>query len=400
MCFTWPLASQMYTHVLGPLSGDTGVYIWNLWSFGHELSQGRHPFFTTAILSLTPPTDLALHNYTAVDGVVAMVLLRWLDVTAVYNLVLLATLALSGYFGYLFAMRLTGRHGISWVAGLLFGFSPFVVARTAGHLSLATVAPLAAFWLSIDSLRRTGRYRAAVAAGASLAWALYSDPYYLVYCVMLAAVLLTPLSLSRERRAAAEKRLLSPVFGLTAAVAVALALAICATGGWTMTLGRTVVSAHGLNNPVFIATLAGAAWWALRYRFGVRVALGRLGCVNPRNVGVAAVSALLLLSPWLYALWFRVAAGAQFNRPVVWRSGVPGADLLALVLPNPKHPLMRPLVQAWYEGRPGGVIENIVSVSLVVLAVIVFARWRAASGSRPCGWGSPSASRFSHWGRT
>ena len=170
--FTWPLASRLSSHVLGPLSGDTGLYMWNLWSFGHELSEGRHPFFTTTILSMTPPTDLALHNYTAFAGVVAIPLLRWLDLTAVYNLVTLASLALSGLFGYLLAMRLTGKHGVSWLAGLLFGFSPFVIARTAGHLSLVSVAPLAAFWLSVDALRRTGRCRAAVSAGASLAGAL------------------------------------------------------------------------------------------------------------------------------------------------------------------------------------------------------------------------------------
>lgn len=263
--FTWPLASRLSSHVLGPLSGDTGLYMWNLWSFGHELSEGRHPFFTTTILSMTPPTDLALHNYTAFAGVVAIPLLRWLDLTAVYNLVTLASLALSGLFGYLLAMRLTGKHGVSWLAGLLFGFSPFVIARTAGHLSLVSVAPLAAFWLSVDALRRTGRCRAAVGAGASLAWALYSDPYYLVYCVMLAAIVLMPLSLSIERRAAAGSRPLVRALGLAAVAAVALAAAIRATGGWTFTLGGVVISAHGIDNPMVAATVAGAGWWALQY---------------------------------------------------------------------------------------------------------------------------------------
>jgi hypothetical protein len=376
--FTWPLAPRLSTHVLGPLSGDTGLYIWNLWSFGHELSQGRHPFFTTAVFALAPPTDLALHNYTAAAGAVAMVLLRWLDITVVYNLVLLATLAVSGLFGYLLVLRLTGRHGVSWIAGLLFGFSPFVIARTAGHLSLVSVAPIAAFWLSIDALRQTGRYRAGVAAGASLAWALYSDPYYLVYCVMLAAVLLAPLSVSIERRATSGRRPLARAFGLTSVLALALAAAIWANGGWSFTLGGIGVSAHGLHNPVMAATLAGSACWALHYRYGVGVALQRLGRLNPRNLCVAAASALLLLAPWLWALWFRVADGGQFGRPTVWRSAVPGADLLALLVPNPRHPLLRPLVRPWLEERPGGFIENVVSVSIVALAVILVARWRKA----------------------
>jgi hypothetical protein len=307
---------------------------------------------------------------------VALPLLRWLDLTAVYNLVTLASLALSGLFGYLLVMRLTGKHAVSWLAGLLFGFSPFVIARTAGHLSLVSVAPLAAFWLSLDSLRRTGRDRAAMGAGASLAWALYSDPYYLVYCVMLAAIVLMPLSLSVERPAAPGSRPLVRALGLAAVAAAALAAAIRATGGWTFTLGGVVISAHGMDNPMLAATVAAAGWWALHYRYGVRSAWQRLGRVSPRAATVGAASALLLLAPWLYALWFRLADGGQLGRPVVWRSAVPGADLLALVIPNPRHPLLRPLVRPWLEERPGGFIENVVSVSIVALAVILIARWR------------------------
>ena len=273
---------------------------------------------------------------------------------------------------------MTGRHGVSWLAGLLFGFSPFVIARTAGHLSLVSVAPLAAFWLSVDSLRRTGRYRAAVGAGASLAWALYSDPYYLVYCVMLAAIVLTPLSLSIERRAASGSPPVARALGLTAAAAVALAAAIWTTGGWTFTLGGRVISAHGTHNPMLVATLAGAGSLALHYRYAARLAWQRLGRLSPGTAMAGAASALLLLAPWLSALWFRIADGGQLGRPVVWRSAVPGADLLALVIPNPRHPLLRPLVQPWLEGRPGGFIENVVSVSIVALAVILFARWRRA----------------------
>jgi len=34
-----------------------------------------------------------------------MPLLRWLNVTAVYNLIILASLTLSGFFGYVLVMR-------------------------------------------------------------------------------------------------------------------------------------------------------------------------------------------------------------------------------------------------------------------------------------------------------
>jgi len=34
---TWPLPVRFTTHVLGDPTGDTGVYLWNLWIFRHEL---------------------------------------------------------------------------------------------------------------------------------------------------------------------------------------------------------------------------------------------------------------------------------------------------------------------------------------------------------------------------
>jgi len=208
---------------------------------------------------------------------------------------------------------------------------------------------------------------------------LYRDPFYLVYCVMLAAIQLTPLSLSVQRRTAPGSRPLSRALGVTAIAATALTGAIWATGGGTVTVGPIVVSAQGLHNPVFVATAAGAVWCALRYRWAVRSAWGRLGLLSPANLTVAATSALLLLAPWLSALWFRVADGGQLGRPTVWRSAVPGADLLALVIPNPRHPFLRPLVRPWLDARTGGFIENIVSVSFVALAVILVARWRKAA---------------------
>jgi hypothetical protein len=48
--FTWPLVLHLGTHVTGPPTGDTGVYLWNIWVFQHELLD-HHQFrlFTSTI---------------------------------------------------------------------------------------------------------------------------------------------------------------------------------------------------------------------------------------------------------------------------------------------------------------------------------------------------------------
>ena len=61
--FTWPLAPQLGTHLTGSPAGDTGVYVWNQWVFHHEIvEQGRFPYFTDKIFSLTGRANLTLHN--------------------------------------------------------------------------------------------------------------------------------------------------------------------------------------------------------------------------------------------------------------------------------------------------------------------------------------------------
>jgi hypothetical protein len=63
--------------------------------------------------------------------------------------------------------------------------------------------------------------------------------------------------------------------------------------------------------------------------------------------------------------------------PVRWRSSAPGVDVVDFVLPNPNHPLAPHAIQAFLEGQPGHAGENVASLPLVALAVIVVA-WRVA----------------------
>ena len=51
---TWPLPLYMRTHLLGGTGGDTGVYVWNLWIFRHEiLRHGHLPFSNDHIFAYT-----------------------------------------------------------------------------------------------------------------------------------------------------------------------------------------------------------------------------------------------------------------------------------------------------------------------------------------------------------
>ena len=70
--FTWrSLSTRAY--LSGDPAGDTGVYVWNLWVFRHQiLAHHTLPFLTREILTLDPPAvPLTLHNYTTFADVLA-----------------------------------------------------------------------------------------------------------------------------------------------------------------------------------------------------------------------------------------------------------------------------------------------------------------------------------------
>lgn len=388
---TWPLALHLFTHLPGPRSGDTGVYAWNLWVFRHEVVDHRWPFWTSSILSLTPPTDLSLHNYTLVANVLALPLLPWVGLVGTYNLILLLFLVLDGWCLFVLARRVTGRPLESWVAGAMFAASPALIARTTAHLSLVGAFPLPLVALATIRLLSTWRARDAVVAGAAVALAAACDAYYGVYAVLLVIGFAVGcrVRIAWERREASWPwRAARRTVGWTLALVLAGVVAIATSDGIRLEVLGARIVAETLYTPVLLATtlagllvllvwrprLVGLDHWSLH--------AGRV----VRLVGAAVVTTAVLLSPVLVAAARRAAAGDLDLPPTYWRSSPPGVDLLAFAMPNPNHPWFGAPFRAWLaRDRADGFPEYVAAVPLTALAVIAWAVWRR-SGALPRPW--------------
>ncbi|HMQ35193.1 MAG TPA: hypothetical protein PKD53_31025, partial [Chloroflexaceae bacterium] len=106
-----------------------------------------------------------------------------------YNLVIFLSLLLSGYFTYLWALRVAGSRAGALAAGAIFLLSPFRLAHAVGHLQLvATVGLPLFFWALDDALTRDGRrwLQALALAGATFLVG-GSSQYYLIICLVLGA---------------------------------------------------------------------------------------------------------------------------------------------------------------------------------------------------------------------
>jgi hypothetical protein len=377
--FSWPLPLHPTDALLGPVSSDVGVYVWNLWVFRHEIvSHHRLPFFTSEILSLSPAVPLTLHNYTTLANVVAFPLLPLLGTVATFNALLVGSSALAAYVMYLFARRLVADAGAAWVAGLAFGFAPFMSARAMEHFSLVQTAPLPVFALLFERLHSRPGVGVATAAGATVAVAYLCDPYYAVYCLLAGAfgVAYSAIVIRPER---------PPVPGSRARLVLDLALVCLAgliagmvlRGGGRMDLFGLRISMTRLYTPVLLFTvlLAVRQWLVVRARVSW-VFPARLPAV--RVFVAAGAACLLLLSPVLLALLPAAGESQLWNPKVLWRSSPAGLDLLALFAPNPLHPWFGAAFAERARQLPGGLVENVGSIPWVLVAVLV----AAVSGAR------------------
>lgn len=383
---SWPLPRYLSTRLTGNPGGDTGVYVWNVWLFRHELQQGKTPLTTDRILALADPVDLSLHNYTVSSDVMALPLLSFLDVVSAFNVVYLANVALVGLGGYVLARRLRPRdpvsRGVAWLAGLALACSPFIGARSTAHFSLVAAAALPFFVVALDRAWHSGRLRDAALVGATVAWAAYSDPYYAIYAVLLGLAFVTShvADVSFGLRPPGRHRL-TPVIDILLGAALIVVCVVAIVPRQTLRLGSTTVSMSSLYTPVLVLTML----VVVRVCLAMTVRNLRMVTLPARWMALAATAlgtAMLLLAPLLVILAQRAVDGEWMSAPVLWRSSAPGVDLVSFLVPNPMHALAPDRLVQWLASEPGRFEENVVAIPWVVLATIVAAR--LATGR----WGS------------
>src|SRR5688500_10735005 len=383
--FTWPLPLHLGTHFTGDPGGDTGVYVWNQWVFHQELVEGHNPLSTEKILSLTSRVDLTQHNYTAFLNLLALPLISSLGIVTSFNVVFLLVSVLNALFAYGLARRATAAsRPEAFIAGLVFAWAPAMVARTTGHFSLVAAAALPAFLWSLTNAERSRTAKDAALVGLCMAWAALSDAYYGVYCLMIAImyVAATLVRVTRGARTAGRRPWIWLLDVLIVCFAGLIAGLLLGRGGEFTLLGIPV-HVRSLCNPVLFLTVLtifrGILWWRPHFE---------LPTIGPSPLKVTLVAALACagpLAPVLYGLGDRIAEGRFVTPDIFWRSSPRGVDALAFLTPNPLHPLARRFAEHPQTAQATWFVEYTASLSLVALAVIAIAMWRA--GYRPRrGW--------------
>jgi hypothetical protein len=375
IAFVWPLPAHVDTHLLGLPTGDTGVYVWNLWAFRHELlNHGHSPLQTDALFApSSEPVRLVLHNYTILADLLALPFQGVFGLVATFNVLYALLSAANAYTMFLLAYSLTRHVASATLAGIAFGFSSFLVTRGTAHFSLATAAALPLFILLLLKARDSGRHVYAVGAALAMVAAGLSDAYYGVFCVLIAGYVLMEALIAIEPaggpvtpREVRVRRIVDVLVGIVAVVI----LFIVTTGGGALTLGgRRLLQAKSLHTPILAFTLLLIARSMLRRRLRFGVKPGVRWRAGARLLASALTTLAVAASPLIFVLAGTLSEGRYVQPDVHWRSSPPGADVVALLMPNPNHPWWGS-GRAWLQSLPNGFVENVASQSLLALAAI------------------------------
>ena len=287
----------------------------------------------------------------------------------------LALGVMNAYAMFLLARHLSGSLVAALLAGVLFAFSPFLTARGTAHFSLVAAAPLPVFLLLLLKAEEDARLRYGVGLGLTFAWALYCDPYYAVFCVLIAGAYLGTATV-RARRTEPASAALPRVFDGLAVLLSALVVWIALTGGTTVTVGAMRIGLRSVNTPVLLIVLILTGRFALgrslQLRLGTPVAFRAWAWIG----AVGVVAAGLGLMVYLQAAVARMAERDFASPPIFWRSSPKGVDALAFFMPNPNNRLFGGPSHDWLQReRADGFQENAAALTLVAPLVIAVAFW-------------------------
>lgn len=169
---------------------DPQLFIWYLGWIPNELSLGHNPLFTD-YLSYPPGVNLMWNTSMIFPALLLWPVTTLFGPVVAYNVLITAGIALSAWFGFIAAQRFIDRPILCFAAGLVYGFSPALIAQAMGHphVMVALFPPIALI-LGHEILVRRRMHPAAAGALAGVAAAaqLVTGEELLAMTLLIAAI--------------------------------------------------------------------------------------------------------------------------------------------------------------------------------------------------------------------
>ncbi|NJP04993.1 MAG: hypothetical protein HC837_04880 [Chloroflexaceae bacterium] len=187
LLYTYPALLHMNNALVGE-GWDGLLNLWNIYWLGHAIETGQYPYYTT-LMYYPFGTPLYFHTYNALGSLVVQPISWCCGLAPAYNVLIWLTLWASCLGAYALAFFVTQWRGASFVAGLIYGFSPYMAL----HLSVGQPHLLSLQWLPLTVLAlliglRQDR-RLLLLAALFLVCSALSEWHYTIYAVLFTAII-------------------------------------------------------------------------------------------------------------------------------------------------------------------------------------------------------------------
>src|SRR5579864_3936490 len=188
--FTLPGSLHPGAALLG-YPGDNFQHAWFLWHFAKAVVAGQNPFYTDMIF-YPNQVNLAWGTTDPLAGTLALPFSLTAGPIVAYNLSLILQLALGVFFARLLCLRICRNEAAALIGGIVFGFSPFLLAHALGHLSLVTAFPIPLYMLVLVQIldAENPSWKDGVLLGLALLLTALAHYNYTVFCLMVTVVIL------------------------------------------------------------------------------------------------------------------------------------------------------------------------------------------------------------------
>ncbi len=188
--FTYPAILHMNDALIG-IKEDNQQNYWVLWHIQQAVTRSDVDLYHTDSLYYPLGADLALHTLDLMDSLfLALPLELFFSLIVTYNILILAGFALALVSMYLLALYLTKNRYASFIAGIIFAFSPYHTAHALHHINLSSVEFIPLYVLFLFKMFDEPCKKHSILAAVFLTMLSLNSWYYLVYMVLFSILYL------------------------------------------------------------------------------------------------------------------------------------------------------------------------------------------------------------------
>lgn len=182
IAWTWPVAATLGSRIPND-PGDPVLNIWILW-WNAQVTPLTEAWWNAPMMWPMPGAMALSEHLLGLSLVATPLALAGVNPIAAYNVCLLLTYALSGFFAFLLGRYLTGSTFAGVCAGLAFGFAPYRASQIS-HIQVLSSQWMPLALLGLHAYLTTGARRWLVVFGVAWVIQALSNGYFLLFFPVL-----------------------------------------------------------------------------------------------------------------------------------------------------------------------------------------------------------------------